>query len=81
MQVGGARPGDRTMVDALAPALDALPQGLAAAAQAARQGADATARMTRAGAGRSSYLSADRLTGHNDPGAEGVARLLEALAG
>ncbi|MEZ5796970.1 MAG: dihydroxyacetone kinase subunit DhaK [Paracoccaceae bacterium] len=80
MQVGGARPGDRTMIDALAPALAALPQGLPAAAQAARQGATATAGMTRAKAGRASYLSADKLKGFNDPGAEGVARLLEDLA-
>ena len=33
-QVGGARPGDRTMIDALFPALEALPSGLAAAAPA-----------------------------------------------
>ncbi len=38
MQVGGAEPGDRTMIDALAPALAALPQGVAAAAKAARDG-------------------------------------------
>jgi ATP-dependent dihydroxyacetone kinase len=81
MQVGGAEPGDRTMIDALAPALAALPDGLNSAAKAARVGADATARMTRAKAGRSSYLSADKLAGHIDPGAEGVARLFEHLAG
>jgi dihydroxyacetone kinase len=80
MQVGGAAPGHRTLIDALAPALAALPQGLPAAAKAARQGADATASMTRAKAGRASYLSADKLAGFNDPGAEGVARLLETLA-
>jgi dihydroxyacetone kinase len=80
MQVGGAAPGHRTMIDALAPALAALPEGLESAVRAARQGADATAAMTRAKAGRSSYLSADRLQGHNDPGAEGVARLFEDLA-
>ena len=80
MQVGGAKPGDRTMIDALAPALAALPDGLSAAAKAARAGADATAKMTRAKAGRSSYLSADKLAGHVDPGAEGVARLFEHLA-
>ena len=79
-QVGGAKPGDRTMIDALAPALAALPDGVAAAAIAARQGADGTAAMTRAKAGRSSYLSADKLAGHNDPGAEAVARLLEDLS-
>jgi dihydroxyacetone kinase len=80
-QVGGAAPGDRTMIDALAPALDRLPGGLAAAAGAAREGADATAGITRARAGRASYLSADNLSGHNDPGAEAVARLFEELAG
>jgi ATP-dependent dihydroxyacetone kinase len=80
MQVGGAAPGHRTMIDALAPALSALPQGVAAAAKAAREGANATAQMTRAKAGRASYLGADKLKGHNDPGAEGVARLFEDLA-
>ena len=80
MQVGGARPGDRTMIDALAPALHALPEGLAAAAAAARTGADRTAGMTRAKAGRASYLSEDKLSGHVDPGAEGVAKLFETLA-
>jgi hypothetical protein len=80
MQVGGAAPGHRTLIDALAPALDALPQGVAAAAKAAREGANATAQMTRAKAGRASYLAADKLKGHNDPGAEGVARLFEDLA-
>ena len=79
MQVGGAAPGHRTMIDALAPALAALPQGLPAAAAAARKGADATAAMTRAKAGRASYLTADKLAGFNDPGAEGVARLFESL--
>ncbi|MEL6318938.1 MAG: DAK2 domain-containing protein, partial [Pseudomonadota bacterium] len=81
MQVGGAQPGDRTMIDALAPALDALSEGVAAAARAARAGADATAGITHARAGRASYLSAESLAGHNDPGAEAVARLFENLAG
>ncbi|MEO1195506.1 MAG: dihydroxyacetone kinase subunit DhaK [Pseudomonadota bacterium] len=79
-QVGGAKAGDRTMIDALAPALDALPQGLEAAAAAARKGADVTATITRAKAGRASYIAEDKLAGHNDPGAEAVARLLEKLA-
>jgi dihydroxyacetone kinase len=78
-QVGGAGPGDRTMIDALAPALDALPSGLAAAAAAARKGANHTATLKRAKAGRASYVSEDNLLGHNDPGAEAVARLLEDL--
>lgn len=79
-QVGGASIGDRTMIDALHPALEALGDGLAAAARAARAGADATAAITRAKAGRSAYLSAASLSGHNDPGAEAVARLFEGLA-
>lgn len=79
-QVGGAKSGDRTMIDALAPALDALPEGLDAAAAAARKGADITATITRAKAGRASYIAEDKLAGHNDPGAEAVARLLERLA-
>lgn len=80
MQVGGAAPGHRTMIDALTPALDALPQGIGPAAKAARAGANATAAMLQAKAGRASYLSEDKLAGHNDPGAEGVARLFEHLA-
>ncbi len=79
-EIGGARPGDRTMVDALAPALDALARGPAEAAKAARTGADSTAHMTKANAGRASYLNARQLAGHVDPGAEAVARLFEHLA-
>lgn len=78
-QVGGAGPGDRTMIDALQPALDALPDGLQAAASAARTGADGTAQMTKAKAGRATYISEEKLAGHNDPGAEAVARLLEQI--
>lgn len=78
-EIGGAKLGDRTMIDALEPALDALGDGLGAAAKAARDGADATARMTRANAGRAAYIAADRLAGHVDPGAEAVARLFEQL--
>ncbi|TBR29482.1 MAG: DAK2 domain-containing protein, partial [Reyranella sp.] len=77
---GGAKPGDRTMVDAIAPALGALPQGLDEAAKAARAGADATARMPAARAGRSSHVPASHLEGVPDPGAEAVATLLEGLA-
>ncbi|MET7246442.1 dihydroxyacetone kinase subunit DhaK [Methylobacterium sp. EM32] len=77
---GGARPGDRTLLDALVPALAALPDGLDAAARAAEAGAAATARMTRAGTGRSSYLAAADLAGVEDPGAVAVARAFAALA-
>ncbi|TGD97455.1 dihydroxyacetone kinase subunit DhaK [Methylobacterium nonmethylotrophicum] len=78
---GGARPGDRTLLDALVPALEALSAGgLASAARAAEAGAAATARMTRAGTGRSSYLAAGDLAGVEDPGAVAVARAFAALA-
>jgi triose/dihydroxyacetone kinase / FAD-AMP lyase (cyclizing) len=79
-EIGGARPGDRTMVDALAPALDALEESLPEAAKAARAGADRTAHMSKANAGRASYVNAKHLVGHADPGAEAVARLFEHLA-
>ncbi|MGC3937920.1 dihydroxyacetone kinase subunit DhaK [Roseobacter sp. EG26] len=79
-EVGGAQQGDRTMIDALKPALETLPQGVDAAALAARQGADGTAAMGRAKAGRASYVPEENLIGHNDPGAEAVARLFEGLA-
>ncbi|QEW18014.1 Dihydroxyacetone kinase [Marinibacterium anthonyi] len=79
-QIGGAQLGDRTMVDALSPALDALEaKGMAQAAEAARKGAVHTSTIVKAGAGRASYISADQLQGHIDPGAEAVARLFEKL--
>jgi dihydroxyacetone kinase len=79
-EVGGARPGDRTMIDALTPALAALPDGVLPAAQAARKGADATAAIHRAKAGRSAYVPSENLKGHNDPGAEAVALVFAGLA-
>ncbi|WP_298968970.1 dihydroxyacetone kinase subunit DhaK [uncultured Roseobacter sp.] len=79
-QVGGAGIGDRTMIDALQPALEALPQGVDTAALAARTGANGTAAMGKAKAGRASYVPEENLIGHNDPGAEAVARLFEGLA-
>lgn len=79
-EIGGANLGDRTMIDALAPALEALSQGMGAAARAAREGANHTATIVQAKAGRSSYVSAEQLRGHIDPGAEAVARLFESLA-
>jgi triose/dihydroxyacetone kinase / FAD-AMP lyase (cyclizing) len=79
-EIGGAQVGDRTMVDALAPALDALDESLVAAAEAARAGADRTATLVKANAGRAAYINAKQLQGHADPGAEAVARLFEFLA-
>ncbi len=79
-EVGGAELGDRTMVDALHPALDALSTDLSSAAKAARAGADATANITKAKAGRAAYVPGENLMGHNDPGAEAVALVFEGLA-
>ncbi|MER8641774.1 dihydroxyacetone kinase subunit DhaK [Mesorhizobium sp. M1252] len=77
---GGARVGDRTMVDALEPALKALDaKGLDAAATAARHGAEATAAMEKAKAGRSAYVGA-KLQGVVDPGAHAVAEVFAAAA-
>ena len=78
--VGGAAIGDRTMIDALEPALVALNNGLGAAAQAARTGADSTAAILQAKAGRASYVGAAQLEGHRDPGAQAVALMFEALS-
>lgn len=82
VQYGGAQRGDRTMLDALLPGLEALLDGksMDEAAVAARQGADATARMKKARAGRSSYVGSDRLAGISDPGAEAIARVFESIA-
>lgn len=78
---GGARPGDRTLVDALDPALKALSgAGIAAAATAARAGADATASMVKAKAGRAAYISGQDLAGVADPGAVAVAAVFETAA-
>jgi dihydroxyacetone kinase len=78
-QIGGAQLGDRTMVDALKPALDALDDSFAAAAKAARKGAIHTSTIVKARVGRASYINAEQLQGHIDPGAEAVARLFEDL--
>ncbi|WP_027166089.1 dihydroxyacetone kinase subunit DhaK [Mesorhizobium sp. WSM3224] len=76
---GGAKVGDRTMVDALEPALRALDaSGLEAAAKAARQGAEATAAMQTAKAGRSAYIG--RQLDVADPGAFAVAEVFAAVA-
>jgi dihydroxyacetone kinase len=78
---GGARLGDRTMLDALVPAIDALEAGsLEGAAAAAQGGAEATASMTHARAGRSSYLNSANLMGVRDPGATAVALAFVAAA-
>ncbi|TIQ52263.1 dihydroxyacetone kinase subunit DhaK [Mesorhizobium sp.] len=76
---GGAKIGDRTMVDSLEPALKALDaSGLEAAAKAARHGAEATAAMQKAKAGRSAYVG--RQLDIADPGAFAVAEAFAAVA-
>ncbi|MGM9331212.1 dihydroxyacetone kinase subunit DhaL [Streptomyces murinus] len=78
MKLGGAAAGDKTMVDALLPAVDALGDGFAAARAAAEQGAEATVPLL-AHKGRASYLG-ERSIGHQDPGATSSALLMAALA-
>jgi dihydroxyacetone kinase-like protein len=83
---GKAELGDKTMVDALAPAVDALERsraqplsaGLDAARRAADEGRDATVAMV-ARKGRASYLG-DRSIGHQDPGATSAALLIRAAS-
>jgi phosphoenolpyruvate---glycerone phosphotransferase subunit DhaL len=84
---GKAEAGDKTMYDALAPAVDALDAALGernttgalqAAADAAAQGRDATTPM-QARKGRASYLG-ERSIGHQDPGATSAALLLQTAA-
>ena len=79
-EIGGANLGDRTMIDALSPALDALENGIEEAAKAARKGANHTATILQAKAGRAAYINASQLEGHIDPGAEAVARLFEHMS-
>ncbi|MFD9437778.1 dihydroxyacetone kinase subunit DhaL [Streptomyces sp. NPDC060006] len=78
MQLGGAAPGDKTMVDALVPAVDALSESFGAARAAAQEGALATTPL-QARKGRASYLG-ERSIGHQDPGATSSALLIAALA-
>ncbi|MEU8651463.1 dihydroxyacetone kinase subunit DhaL [Streptomyces sp. NPDC048737] len=78
MRLGGAAPGDATMIDALVPAVDALGDGFGAARAAAEQGALDTIPL-QARKGRASYLG-ERSIGHQDPGATSSALLVAGLA-
>lgn len=85
---GKATTGEKTMVDAWTPAVEAAVQAadagaspaavLAAASEAARAGAEATIPLV-ATKGRASYLG-ERSAGHQDPGATSTALVLEAAA-
>ncbi len=84
--LGHAEEGDKTMIDALLPAVaayegaagDGLPSAARAALEAAEKGAEATVPL-RARKGRASYLGA-RSEGHLDPGAASTVLLFRALA-
>ena len=85
---GKAEAGDKTMIDALEPALDAfdaalvvasdIPSAARAAYSAAQTGRDATEALL-ARKGRASYLG-ERSIGHIDPGAASTSLLFQALA-
>ncbi len=87
VELGAASTGDKTMVDALSPAVEALNHAveaerpvavaLTAAAEAAEEGMRATIPM-QARKGRASYLG-ERSVGHQDPGATSTAMILRAL--
>jgi phosphoenolpyruvate---glycerone phosphotransferase subunit DhaL len=87
VDLGAATQGDKTMIDALVPASEALhggldsglplPIALAAAGEAAEKGARDTVPML-ARKGRASYLG-ERSIGHQDPGATSAALIVRAL--
>jgi dihydroxyacetone kinase len=79
-ELGGAKQGDRTMLDALIPALDAWSSGdMAGAASAAEAGAQATSAM-QPRQGRATYIG-ERAIGVPDAGAVAVFIWLKAIAG
>jgi dihydroxyacetone kinase len=86
-ELGDAKPGDRTMLDALDPFVKALKKSIGdktpheafvAAVEAAEGGVEATAQM-KPRLGRSSYLG-NRVLGHPDPGAKAITILLRAVS-
>jgi len=88
MEKGKAQRGDKTLLDSLGPAADALEaaaaegrglaEGLASAVEAARAGVRATIEM-KSKSGRGSWI-AERTVGHQDPGATAILLMLEALS-
>ena len=87
MKIGGAKPGDKTMVDALAPAVEALKKSVeakssledafAAMESAAKSGAEATKDMV-ATKGRARY-SGDRSLGYEDAGANTIHLIIKTI--
>ena len=88
IQRGKANPGDKTMIDAMQPAIEAyqkavqggesLDGALKKAAESSRKGMKATIPLV-AKKGRASYLG-ERSAGHQDPGATSAALLFQAAA-
>jgi dihydroxyacetone kinase len=86
-ELGGAKPGDRTMLDALDPFVKTLKKSISgktsreavvSAVEAAKRGVEATAQM-KPRVGRSSYLG-DRVLGYPDPGAKAITIWLSAAS-
>ena len=79
---GGAKVGDRTMIDALEPAFTLLAEdkSIEEAAKAARIGTENTKTIKKTLYGRSSYIPEELLNGVQDPGAEAMTKVFEALA-
>ena len=87
VELGAAQPGDKTMVDALEPAVRVLrervdggstvEEAVTAAREAAEEGMQATVPL-QASKGRASYLG-ERSIGHQDPGATSTVFILRAL--
>ena len=87
MKLGGARPGDKTMVDAFYPAVKSLEdsaaigisikEALRRTTEAAREGADSTKDMISS-KGKSSY-SGERSLGYQDAGANTVYFIMKAI--
>lgn len=75
------QPGDRTVIDAMAPAIEVLKDGgtMKQSAISAREGAERTKNM-EAKAGRAANVPREALAGTVDPGAEAAARIFEQLA-
>lgn len=88
MKLGGARPGDKTIIDALLPSVQALEEAeksndplttaFKKASEAARKGAEATKNMI-AKKGKASYLG-EKTLGHPDPGATAIALIFQAFS-
>ena len=87
MKYGRAQPGDRTMLDALCPAVTSYISTLASGGEAlkaledatcaAEEGAKATLNM-KASAGRASYVDTSELR-HPDPGAHAIGIIMRAV--